>query len=1631
MLIQTLSPLASLALTSGPSQPEFSSFEPVATTNMVNQFTGAFTYNLPVLSIPGPNGSGYALSLSYHAGANVEEEASWVGYGWTLNPGSISRGLRGLPDDQNGDQVRSWNKVPTNWTVTAGVTSQLETFSFDIGANDFVDSIVNLSYSVSFGLRYNNYMGFGYQASTDLSASGYVSLGMGVSDGDVSFSARVNPAAILNQLISRPEPRQLVELHKYASGPKVEKSVLGAIGAAVGLSAVDIASQYGYHSFADAVQPTVVTPYTGVVVNVSLGGAAMPTPLSIGTEGTITGTFSEQTNVPLRGVHGYGYMYSGNAEAADLMDYYVEKESPYLRRDAFLGIPFSDADSWSSTGEGIAGGFRMYHRRVGHFFPTAVSSDMEIGSIEYSPHAGANVGLGIKAGAGHHSLSVGAWELGSGATDYRFQPSNTEEDERCFFRFDNDQGGSIKVAGTSGDDPYRADIDASSDIPGFTKHSANLDPTLLDYRINSGKRSGRSSFIAYHTNREMLEQSGVDDNGRSRRPIYYNSYNKEARSRSFVDRSDIGDGIGEIVTVNTDGNRYVYGLPVYARNEKNLQLGVADVNTTQVDSMYRVYEGRSNGDATTIIGQERDAPYATSYLLTEITTPDYIDRTHDGPTPDDFGGYTKFNYRRVAGSDSKTTAADSSLWFHWRIPYSGLLYNRNQLSTQEDDLGGVSSGDKEIYYLESIETKSHIAVFVTNKSFTTHGREFAGSGAERKDGFEAVHDELNARGNRNATTADGDNTLEFLERIDLYAKDSAGNCGTLLQKTHFRYNYSLCRNLPNAASDGAGGTVGKLTLEKVWTESEGVVQARISPYIFGYAYRSASYYPASISARYGTITSYAAGLDSNEQNPEYSPFSTDRWGNYQANGGKRHEGLNNWVDQTPDTSFDPAAWQLKWIRLPSGGEIHVQYEQNSYSHVQDRMPMAMVSLLDNNGDANDDASEEEFYVNLEDDLGITSPSEADSLCAMVRRRFVDSTDKVARDKIFFRFLYSLDYSDPGPTKCMSEYITGYVNVRDVQRTTSSGGKMALRLTLGSPVTIIPSRPIDVVRDFVKHARIIDIGKGPICDDSRPYVFHGGNAVDYVMAAAKSIGLPLMNTATIGSRIDFANSYLRLPMTRAKLGGGIRVKRLLMLDKGIESGDAALYGSEFLYEGTNRRSSGVATTEPALGREENALVGYTEKRTEQNMLERVIAGRDKEQFEGPIGESILPAPSVGYERVVTRNIHSGRTSPGFSINTFYTAREFPFDGVVHAPAVTPATTETTAPVAGRGVSRTTIDQETDWAYIPAIVFNYRVNDVWLTQGYRFAINSMHGQPRLMATYGGDYGKPDGWYLSASEEYSYFLPGQKVPMFRGINDVVLEDPGKETEVVMESRSVEDVAVDGSAEIDVDLGLFAIPIPEASLFVQCSYGQSKLRTHVTTKVIRYPAIVRSVTSFRDGVYHFAENIAFNPDNGQPVGVRTADGYDALTLQQSSNHVGSYTAWTFPASGQYPAMGQKGANERLHIRSGDRYLIERRVTAADSVYLNIEYLKPGAASELPRLLYPGDLLRLTNSTTSDLVGIYQIRSVAGVRVWLEPVSINHAEGTPYRVVDLEILRSGRTNQLSANVGSITTYGPPHSPMP
>lgn len=118
ILTNVMAPTISWAITLGPLQPEYTSYEEPGASDMVNMLTGDFTFSLPVLEVPGPEGS-FSLPLTYNAGIGLDQEASWVGLGWTMNPGVITRSINQFPDDANGEAqvvtvqdltgLRGWN----------------------------------------------------------------------------------------------------------------------------------------------------------------------------------------------------------------------------------------------------------------------------------------------------------------------------------------------------------------------------------------------------------------------------------------------------------------------------------------------------------------------------------------------------------------------------------------------------------------------------------------------------------------------------------------------------------------------------------------------------------------------------------------------------------------------------------------------------------------------------------------------------------------------------------------------------------------------------------------------------------------------------------------------------------------------------------------------------------------------------------------------------------------------------------------------------------------------------------------------------------------------------------------------------------------------------------------------------------------------------------------------------------------------------------------------------------------------------------------------------------------------------------------------------------------------------------
>ncbi len=1674
-------PGLSYALTSGPSQPEFSSFEPVATTGMVNEFSGGFTYNLPVVQIPGANGGGYALSLSYHSNHTAAEDASWVGYGWSLNPGAINRGKRGFPDDAHSVDVKYYNKMPKNETYAVGASVSGQAFSHE----DFP-----IGLSANSMIRYNSNTGFSTVQGYGLSVAGVANFGYRIEDGYGKFSLVVTPLNLITKLLMK--STDFDELANDLFGVEcAEDSPANGIDQLLDLgkknqehnsSMSEVAGRLSaYQGRASSVQslPLNAPKYSGAYYTINIRGHASAAPSSPGQIGPIfglTGSYSWQQPTGEQTKQAYGYMYSGEAYKFDtrddaVFDYMTEKSGDFTRKDRYLGIPFNNSDNFAVSGEGLSGAFRLHNRRPGIFHPNRAKSTLGNYSIAPEISWGTHWGIGGEAKVGLQRVNVNEW-MGSltGALNFSSDYDSSGyfyDGEPYFFRFSGDKGGTAVFDGD--DDPI------STEFSGFSRAPAP-DTSKFHVFMNEDVRPGRSSLICYNTNAEMLDTIGG---------VNYRAFTRDSMNLfGHVDRTDpvLQKQIGEIAIVNKSGNSFQYGLPVYSRNERSMRFVMSDGGV--IDNSY-LYVGRHESSHSNVSGQSSATAYASSYLLTAITTPSYLDRTGDGPTDDDFGGYTRFDYRRTAGTYDKSGDDTDDEWYKWRSPYTGYHYDPGKLITNNDNAGTVSSGEKELYYLQKVETRSHIAYFICNKSADTISRSglsdliLSGSGDERFDAYEAyrnssedaIEEEKKAAAGQGLEAYDGNwtsdlsgrtfdghtqvamneskqsvqtpNKNEYLERIVVYAKNANGDPEKLLKTVHFEYDYSLMYSHPqgynayfihrdtvhsytgadsiitndtiyygagrlNSATnysidgvhpDHASTHVtqykqGKLTLKRVWMEYEGVVNARISPYDFEYSYKcdDDTHFAAEVKSRYPDIVSAmnevsdSCGTNASvNENPPYHISAYDRWGFYDPSMPARRRIHKPYVPQNPRSYSDPAVWHLKTIRLPSGGEIHVQYERNRYSYVQDQPAMAMVKLFDVEFKENNTYR---CYLEVDSELGVTDSSEMRELASKIHKELGPGSG----ERVFFRFLYQMkDCHISHKTKSFPQqgcdYVSGYSNI------VNTGVSEYLRekrlwVDLRSDFT-----PVDIAHEYIKANR----AKNYACDSQVEL-----NNPDFTSASFWNSLLAFLPAEPLIEQfislvLDVDGppiaeySYLRIPLTRAKYGGGVRVKRLLMYDDGLESGDAVLYGTEYLYENEDGSCSGVATNEPSEGREENSVVRYLKKRDDRNFLEFLAAGSDLAQGEGPLGETLLPGPTVNYARVVTKSIHSGKTSTGFTVTEFNTVRDYPMKA-----------------------RNTSLNLETSIVdAVLEVLLQSSMSRYWASQGYAFELNSMHGQQKRIAKYGGEYDPDDPGksYLVESAEFEYYEPGEKIPMFNGPSEAItFESPGKEVELVTEAKEVEDrtdffaVSADGGFKFP---GLLLTPDPFFTFDrPNYTYDEAIVKTYVTNKIVHYPVFQKSITTFKEGIQHKQTFAAFDPATGEPVITLNADAFDGLNLPQSADHKGSYASYSFPAWQQYPQLGQAAYNYRLR-GFGATYNQGSKILAVTSGGERIGV---------------GDKIRLRAG--AGLHALYDVTGVGAGGTSINLQLVSHSFDLAGGTVDWEIIRSGRRNQLNISAGSLTTYG-------
>jgi len=151
--------------TTGPTQPEVQGFMPINSNDRVDLYSGDLNKNIPLMTIPGPEGMSYPINIFYNSNLSMEMMPSMVGLGWNLNTGAIVRNLRGLPDDFKGDLVKQTTYTKPSWTISLDLTDYL--FKKEAAGLDFQKGI---SAKPSLSMYYNNYSGIGADFGLNIQA---------------------------------------------------------------------------------------------------------------------------------------------------------------------------------------------------------------------------------------------------------------------------------------------------------------------------------------------------------------------------------------------------------------------------------------------------------------------------------------------------------------------------------------------------------------------------------------------------------------------------------------------------------------------------------------------------------------------------------------------------------------------------------------------------------------------------------------------------------------------------------------------------------------------------------------------------------------------------------------------------------------------------------------------------------------------------------------------------------------------------------------------------------------------------------------------------------------------------------------------------------------------------------------------------------------------------------------------------------------------------------------------------------------------------------------------------------------------------------------------------------------------
>ncbi|WP_343748194.1 hypothetical protein [Fluviicola sp.] len=1401
------------AMPGGPDQPETGRFTPIGADKLVDLFSGDLSYNIPLLDV-----DGYPINLAYSAGIGMEQEASWVGLGWNLNPGVINRHMRGIPDDFNGvDQITQEYSQKPNWTVGTSVGVNFELYSFNLTqqSSSGSDSAVgggSVNLSLKLGMEYNNYTGFGSDFSIGPSFSIAKKIGLNVgqeftgsSQGGATigtyaslFDGMERGAKVTNKLTigssfnSRQGLQQLsvnfsrehfVKNSNWYSNLGKDQRMVGRerVGSSLGSS-----YNFGMSSFVPSIP--FDTKANSFTARFKLGPDAVGSDPAV----SFTGFFSKSSltsKSKTLAAFGYSNLEKGQLNNNAMLDFNRENNSSFTKNTPALPIPYLMYDIFSVSGQGVGGSYRMDRKDIGYVFDPEISSSSNSYTVGGEVGLGATFKAGVDVGAVFTSGSSGAWTDGNDAArNVRFISTANYFRDASELAYDESDAEFQNIAGEKA---------AYFPLNGVKKLSNSLQTDAGNsYSINNNKS------LKFRQNQPLTNLTIAEvKNGFGINRLPANAYANT--------QAGISHHTGAFTVTKMDGSRYYYGLPAYSRVQKNVSFAMGDgkeagpvpnwdthlVDYTSQDASIANNRGLDNHyNAQTI------PAYSHSFLLTSVLSSDYVDSDQTpGPSKGDLGSYVEFRYKQVQQ-------------YKWRNPVNQAkaFHDRGLNADPTDDKANYIYGEKELWYLDTVKTKNHILVFHTS---------------DRRDAV-SVNDEAGGLSASNSK-------MQKLDSLKLYSRpdfEANGSNATALKVVHFVYDYNLCNNYPGNLDAASSDTTksGKLTLKSVYFTYEKSYRGERAPYQFMYDY-----------------------------NPPYSAYSIDRWGTYKPNatglsGDERTDPLTNsdfpYVGNNKANSDKWAsAWNLSRIKLPTGAMTEIIYEADDYAFVQHKRAKQMFKIVHVEGCSenrcsisNDDNKNRRLYFEMVPGTSIKDYVE------------VGNT-------IYFKALLSMDKDQDH-----FDYVPGYAVVEEIG-TDGAYGFVKLKPAKLKDAETAAYNPIAVAG--VQFARNYLSRLIPPSNQANPQ----DESSSFLDVASSLIGAfasygelftgpnkPLWNKE-IGTIMIANKSWIRLDNPNySKLGGGHRVKEVRTYDNWdqmVASGTQSYYGQQYQYN-FDGRSSGVASYEPQIGGEENVWRTYV-----ANDIKLTLAPDVRNYMETPFGEQFFPTPMVGYSKVLVKNLERAgvkKTATGHTTNEFYTARDFPTI-----------------------VERTDVHNKPRKFNLNLMLYAKAEDMMAASQGFVVEGNDMHGKPKAVRIFAEGqseaYSSVEYHYQHTPQVIDGIAANHlnnDITVITPSGSVKKVVVGRTYEAVADFRENKSRMKSGNIGINLN---FTMPFILVPMILGANYSESKteFRSAVFAKTIERKGILNRVVAEDYKARVETENLAYDAETGEVLLTSANNGF------------------------------------------------------------------------------------------------------------------------------------------------------------